>query len=329
MTTDKKVGQELMYLPNVMDFQLRFDAGKHGSRFFAELRDNKRIFANQCPKCGSQFVPPMSFCADCQGLEMTEWVEQGDEGILTNASVQYYEYAHPRTGRVQKVPWAAGIIRLDGGALISHRVIPPDPQKLKVGERYKAVWKEEGRKGEFFDILYFTQKEGAKPEDKLMLDSKAVPKESEPVSTEQIFRVNYQKTAGALKSSALAALRDEAKIMGSRCPQCNKVYAPAKSICDDCFVDIDELVELSGKGVLTTYTVVHRPEPAQPVATPLAYGLIKLEGADTGMCHLLGEVDFDRIEIGMNVMPVFRKERKGDILDIKYFRPVSEKGEVP
>ncbi len=321
MTTDKKVGQELVYLPNVMDFQLRFDAGKYGSRFFAELRDNKRIFANRCPKCGSMFVPPMSFCADCKGSEMSEWVEQGDEGILTNAQVQYYEYAHPRTGQFQKVPWAAGVIQLDGGALISHRLRPPDPQKLKVGERYKAVWKEEGRKGEFFDILYFTKKEGAGPDDKLSLDPTAVPKESDPVSTEQIFRVNYQKTAGALKSIALAALRDE-KIMGSRCPQCYKVYAPAKSICDDCFVSIDELVELSGKGILTTYTVVHRPEPAHPVAPPVAYGLIQLDGADTGMCHLLGEIDPDQIEIGMAVVPVFRKERKGEILDIKYFKPV-------
>lgn len=321
MSADKKANQGLLYLPSVMSFQLRFDAGKYGSRFYAELRDNKRIFANKCPKCGFMAAPPLSFCADCKGVEMSEWVEQGDEGILINASVQYYECKHPRTGKIQEVPWAAGIMRLDGGALLAHRVFPPDPKMLIVGDRYKAVWKEEGRKGDFFDILHFVRKEGAKPEDKLALPKNTAPKESDPVSTKQIFLVNYQKTAGALKSKVLSELRDNSKIMGSKCPQCSKVYAPAKSICDDCFSNIDELVELSGKGTLTTYTVVHQPEPAHPVSTPLVYGIIKLDGADTGMCHLLGEVAPDKVEMGMEVVPVFRKERRGEVTDIKYFRP--------
>jgi uncharacterized protein len=53
---------------------------------------------------------------------------------------------------------------------------------------------------------------------------------------------------------------------------------------------------------------------------PFAYGIIKLDGADTGLPHYLGEVEFEKIKIGMRVEPIFRKERQGTILDIKYFK---------
>jgi uncharacterized OB-fold protein len=55
---------------------------------------------------------------------------------------------------------------------------------------------------------------------------------------------------------------------------------------------------------------------------PFAYGIILLDGASTGMVHFLGEVDFEEIKPGIRVEAVFKDERIGDILDIRYFRPV-------
>lgn len=37
----------------------------------------------------------------------------------------------------------------------------------------------------------------------------------------------------------------------------------------------------------------------------------------------LGEVDFDQLKIGMKVQAVFKEERVGNILDIKYFKPLA------
>jgi len=54
---------------------------------------------------------------------------------------------------------------------------------------------------------------------------------------------------------------------------------------------------------------------------PYPVGIIKLDGADTGMCHLLGEVVPEDIKIGMRVEAVFQEQRKGNILDIAYFKP--------
>ena len=54
---------------------------------------------------------------------------------------------------------------------------------------------------------------------------------------------------------------------------------------------------------------------------PYPVGIIKLDGADTGMCHLLGEMLVEDIKIGMRVEAVFRQDRKGNILDVAFFKP--------
>ena len=62
--------------------------------------------------------------------------------------------------------------------------------------------------------------------------------------------------------------------------------------------------------------------PAHPLQPPFAYGIVQLDGADTGIVHILGEVDFAQLRQGMRVEAVFGEERRGNILDIKYFRPL-------
>ncbi len=129
-------------------------------------------------------------------------------------------------------------------------------------------------------------------------------------------------TAGALGTKVLVDLRDRKKITGMRCPTCNRVYVPARSTCKDCFGQLDELVEVSDKGTVLTYTVVNEPNACQPVEPPLIYGIVQLDGADNGFVHMLGGVEAERLRVGMRVQAVFDEERKGSILDIKYFKPL-------
>ena len=129
-------------------------------------------------------------------------------------------------------------------------------------------------------------------------------------------------SAGAVGSRFLIELRDKKRIMGTRCATCNRVYVPARSICKDCYGQLDELVEVSDKGTLLTYTVCNQPNPVQPVESPVVYGIIQLDGADTGFVHMLGEIDPEQIRIGMRVQAVFKDEREASILDIKYFKPL-------
>jgi len=128
-------------------------------------------------------------------------------------------------------------------------------------------------------------------------------------------------SAGAVGSRFLVELRDNKKIMGIKCPECNQVYVPPKSTCKDCFAQLTEWVEVGDKGTLLTYTVDCHASSVQPVEPPILYGVIQLDGADTGLVHMLGEVDPEDVKIGMRLEAVFKEERVASILDIEYFRP--------
>jgi uncharacterized OB-fold protein len=145
----------------------------------------------------------------------------------------------------------------------------------------------------------------------------------EPVNVEVKAYSSFVVSVGATGTTFLKAIRDEKKIMGIKCPSCGKVYVPPRSHCPTCFSRMSEWVDLSGKGTLSSYTVVRYEEPYLPKPVPFAYGVIQMDGADTGMAHILGEVDLDKIKVGMRLEPVFKDEREGSILDIDYFKPSS------
>jgi len=137
------------------------------------------------------------------------------------------------------------------------------------------------------------------------------------------IKVPYTWAAGKIASRFLIGLRDEKRIYGIRCPECKTVFVPPKKLCHQCLAQMSEWVELGDEGILETFTIVRYSEPAiHPVETPLAYGIIKLKGADTGMVHLIGEADLTQLKEGLRMKAVFREERKGNYLDIKYFKPV-------
>ena len=132
------------------------------------------------------------------------------------------------------------------------------------------------------------------------------------------IKVPYTWWAGETGSRFLVGLRDEKKIIGNRCPQCKTTYVPPRKNCGACFVDIDEFVELPGEGIVTAHTIVRFGYAVQPVEPPFAYALIKLDGADVSMLHLIKD-NLEALKNGVRVKAVFSDERTGSILDIESF----------
>jgi len=136
--------------------------------------------------------------------------------------------------------------------------------------------------------------------------------------------VPYTWTVGSTLSKWYGLLRDEGQIWANRCPSCGKVYIPPKAKCLECYKDVNDWVRLPGTGTVETFTVVYYEEPSiQPKKPPFAYGIIKMDGADTGLVHLIDEIDPEKVKVGMRVEAVINEERSGNIFDIKYFRPVN------
>lgn len=132
--------------------------------------------------------------------------------------------------------------------------------------------------------------------------------------------IPYRWTTGPAAGRFLTELRDNRRLVGGRCGGCGKVYAPPPDVCGACFALIDEFVALSGEGTVVAVTTVHEAMPWSPVSVPYRLGLIRLDGADTEMVHLVA----GGVTSGDRVRARFKRDRAGAILDIDRFGPISE-----
>jgi len=146
----------------------------------------------------------------------------------------------------------------------------------------------------------------------------------EPMVYNSKINVPYSWWAGDTASRFFISLRDEKKIMGTKCGACNKVFLPPRKVCPSCFAENAAWVNVSDEGTVLSFSVARRQFAAIPrhKKVPVIWGLIKLDGADTAMLHYLGEIDPERVTIGMRVKAVFSDVRKGTIHDISHFKPV-------
>lgn len=134
----------------------------------------------------------------------------------------------------------------------------------------------------------------------------------------------YQYFAGATGSKFIVALRDQKKILGVRCEACNKTFVPPRQTCERCFANLtDHWVELEPTGEVTGFTVIRYAEPYQPQEPPYVLAMIRLDGADTSIAHVLRCGQVDQAKIGMRVRAVFSDKVKNNILQIAGFEPAT------
>lgn len=135
--------------------------------------------------------------------------------------------------------------------------------------------------------------------------------------------LDFSYTPGVAASRFLRSLR-QGKLVGQRCPKCLKVYMPPRGACSMCGVATDEEVELSGKGTVTTFCVTRIPSPG--LEAPYVSAWILLDGADITSMFLIQEIDPNDVRLGMRVEPVWVEagDRKSDLGNIKYYRPLDE-----
>ncbi len=132
----------------------------------------------------------------------------------------------------------------------------------------------------------------------------------------------YSYFAGRVGSTFITTLRDKKKILGVKCPVCNKVYLPPRQTCERDLTDIrDNWVEVQPSGEVVNFTVVRYDDKYLPRKAPFVLALIKLDGADTPIVHILDGVSPEEVVIGMKVEAVFSSSPTNTILDIAHFAP--------
>ena len=133
-------------------------------------------------------------------------------------------------------------------------------------------------------------------------------------------------TAGIAGERFFREIQENGRFLGSICTSCGITYVPPRLYCERCFAHLEEWVEVPTTGRVYTFTVVHLDLNGDQLPEPRIMAFVQLEGTDGGLVHFLGEIEPNQVCVGTLVEAVFKDktERKGSILDIAYFRPITQ-----
>ncbi len=129
------------------------------------------------------------------------------------------------------------------------------------------------------------------------------------------FPGGYTRSLGPVVGRYLTGLRD-GRFLGVRTASGRVLVPPTEYDPDTGEAVLDEFVEVGPIGTVTTWAWVGKPRPKHPLDRPFAWALIRLDGADTALLHV---VDAPKVHTGLRVRPVWRDERVGHVLDVAYF----------
>ena len=135
--------------------------------------------------------------------------------------------------------------------------------------------------------------------------------------------INYKYTLGG-HSPFFIELKENKKILGTKCKKCGKVWIPPRINCSDCYEETD-WTELKQTGEILISTIVWYTTSAFIASVPYAIAFIKMDDADTGMLQGVFSENLvpSKIKKGKRVRAVFNKEREGKMTDF-FFVPEEE-----
>ncbi|RKT03133.1 hypothetical protein BX286_1055 [Streptomyces sp. 3211.6] len=132
----------------------------------------------------------------------------------------------------------------------------------------------------------------------------------------------FTRSLGPVQSAFLTGLR-EGVVLGVR-TSAGQVMVPPVEYDPATAEELRELVEVAPTGTVTTWAWNGEPRPQQPLATPFAWALVRLDGADTALLHALDAPGPEAVRTGMRVRVRWAAERTGAITDIACFEPEQE-----
>ena len=139
------------------------------------------------------------------------------------------------------------------------------------------------------------------------------------LSARYVLEYTYRRSVGPVLGRFLAGLRD-GHILGAQTAS-GRVLVPPSEYDPDTSDPVGDLVEVRQTGVVTTWSWVETPRARHPLASPFAWALVKLDGADTPMLHAVDVGSIEGMSTGMRVRVRWRKDRTGEIADIACFEP--------
>lgn len=286
------------------------------SRFVTALRD-RRVEGVRGTD-GRVHVPPVEY-DPVSGRPLSEPVAVASEGTVVSWTWQ----PEPMEGQPLDHAFAWALIRLDGAdTSLLHAVDAGESGRMRTGMRVRVRWAELCV-GHINDIACF------EPSDSAAVIPSAPSELVDPVTmvtmvTTPIY-LHYQHSASLEESRYLRGLA-QGRLLGQRCPVCEKVYIPPRGACPTDGVPTEEEIELPDTGTVTTFCIVNVPFLGQRIKPPYVAAYVLLDGADIPIQHLVLGCAADEVRMGMRVRATWRPRAEWEhtLRNIDHFRPTDE-----
>jgi uncharacterized OB-fold protein len=143
---------------------------------------------------------------------------------------------------------------------------------------------------------------------------------SEPIKVDGNFPVYFRYTLGIAGEKFFREIKDNGKLVASRCTKCNLNYLPPRIYCERCMSKLDDYIQVESVGTVNTCTICHEDSDGRTLTEPVTVAMIRFPNAHGGLVHKVK----GNISIGDKVRPVLKdkSERTGSILDISFFEKV-------
>ena len=131
-------------------------------------------------------------------------------------------------------------------------------------------------------------------------------------------------TLGVAGERFFQELKNSGRLLGTRCQDCNLIYAPPRLYCERCLANLsDSWQEVPGRGRVHTYTAVYYDLSGTHLENPEIVAVVQLDGTHGGIIHRIEGIDVGSVEIGLELEMSLKppSQRKGSITDIRCFRP--------
>lgn len=319
MTASETETPRPLSAPLEPEFDYTRSLGDLLGRFMAGLRE-RRVFGTPAPD-GRVHVPPVEF-DPLTAAPVTELVEVGTEGTV----VTWSWMPDPIAGQPLQKPFAWALVRLDGAdTAMLHAVDVAAPEEMRTGMRVRVRWADE-RTGSITDIACFEPVTGDSPPGGGESPPPGGAAPAEPVEgIVTPIHLSYRHSASPEESRYLRGLA-EGRLLGQRCPRCEKVYIPPRGACPTDGVPTAEEVELPDSGIVTTFCVVNVPFMGQRITPPYVAAYILLDGADIPFLHLVLGCPADEVRMGMRVAASWKPREQWwtSLENIDHFEPTGE-----
>ncbi|MBU1167212.1 Zn-ribbon domain-containing OB-fold protein [Patescibacteria group bacterium] len=103
------------------------------------------LVGSVCRTCGKQYFPKSSFCSKCGSDKLTDETFSKEGTVYSFSKVNVSPYLFQK-----QTPYVVALIKLKNGPLITSQIVDSEAEKIKIGQKVKAVFRKisDEKKGE-------------------------------------------------------------------------------------------------------------------------------------------------------------------------------------